>query len=292
MDGDGGRGTARGAGRALGRGLGRIEAQPVVHRGRNQRLQLGQGRDRHAAQEPRGKVGRDRRLGTGEARREVAAGGVAGQHHGSRHLVRRRGSGAGRILHHLRNARRGGEPVGGHRHRPPEGQRPLRQMRPGLAAEGHPVAAMEEDREAPRRALGQEQIEPLPRVRPVGKIQPGPGSEPRTEGCRLRLPARRVGFRALDEVAIGIGAARLFPFSHTDIFRPAVTGHVPRPVLSIVRCTLPGPPGSRKSIVPGRIRCSTPSPTCARCSRTRRCSKPAPSWPASGSMPTTAQPSR
>jgi hypothetical protein len=73
-----------------------------------------------------------------------------------------------------RDARLGRQRVGGQRHGPAGGERAGREVGPHGLVEGHPVAAMDEDGEALRRLLGQEEVEPVARCGAVGEVETRP----------------------------------------------------------------------------------------------------------------------
>ena len=167
----------------------------------------------------RARISGKRRGRRDHARRQMAAGRMPGQADRTGDHACGLGDGRANFANDTRDARLRTKRVGRHGDGEAMRQRAIGQMRPGRLVEAHPIAAMDIDDEAPRRAFGQEQIKTVARPVAIAEVQPGPVA------CGKRLAIGPGGFapgvrpaiaaRDVDAVGVSILPIRNFPKERT-----------------------------------------------------------------------------
>ena len=147
-----GRGASR-AGLSCGN-FRRIEAQVGVHGGERDRLQIGKRRYRHDPLDRR----RQGDIGATHPGAEMTACGMAGDDDRTRDETRSDLDSARDLLGHRADPRFGRERVRGHGAGPSARHGACGQMRPHVAIEPQPIAAVDEHQKTLRRGLGQKEV--------------------------------------------------------------------------------------------------------------------------------------
>ena len=136
----------------------------------------------------------------------MTAGGVAGDDDRTRDQVGGDVDGARDLLRHRADPSFGRERVRGHGAGPSTRHGARREMRPQVAIEPQPIAAMDEHQKTLRRGFRQKEVEMIARFRTIRDGGPGSLTESRAKSRRLPRPTRRKCFGAGDEGAVGVGA--------------------------------------------------------------------------------------
>ena len=137
---------------------------------------------------------------------QMTARGVAGDDDRTRDQSRRDFDGARDLLGHRADPGFGRERVGGHGAGPSARHRARSKMRPHLAIEPQPIAAMDEHQETLWRGFRQKEVETVARFRTIRDGSPGSLPQGGAKSRRLSRPTRRKGFGAGNERAVGVGA--------------------------------------------------------------------------------------
>ncbi len=169
---------------------------------RDERLQIGKRRNRYDPLDRR----RQGHIGATHSRAQVTARGMAGDDDRTRDETRSDLDSARDLLGHRAYPGFGRERVRWNGAGPSARHGACGQMRPQIAIEPQPIAAMDEHQKAKRRGLGQKEIESVARFGTIRDGGPRSLTERGAKSRSLLRPTRRKCFGARNEGAVCIGA--------------------------------------------------------------------------------------